>query len=340
MKCFDVIIVGAGPGGLTAARTLGKAGKNVLLLEKNECIGPKICAGGITLKDLHLGVPHNLEGRTYSEMAVYGPSGRKTVIRQERPFLRTIARVTLGQWMAEQLRGLSVDLRTRTRVVSLDGSSIVTADGERIGFRSLIGADGSLSVIRRLLGIPTQRIMPAIQYNVSHRYDEMALYLDSDLFGAGYAWVFPYAAYTSIGCGAIPSSIPGSSLKERFHQWLFKHRFAIGAAKLEGWTINFDYRGHEFGNIFLVGDAAGFTSGLTGEGIYFAMVSGEEIAKKILDPAYQTPEIRRLLSIKRTHERLLRLLISGRMARRFLHELAVLATRNSWIAAKALSSFG
>ena len=340
MKTYDVIIVGAGPGGLAAARILGEAGKNILLLEKNESIGPKICAGGITLKDLHLGIPHNLEGRTYSEMAVYSPSGRKTVIRQERPFLRTTARETLGQWMAEQLKGFSVEVRTRTRVVTLDESSIVTAEGERLGFHALLGADGSLSTIRRLLGVPTRRVMPAIQYNVPDHYDDIAFFLDSDLFGAGYAWIFPHAAYTSIGCGAVSSTLSGPSLKDRFHAWIDKRHLSVGGAQLEGWTINFDYRGHEFGKVFLIGDAAGFTSGLTGEGIYFAMVSGEEVAKKILNPAYQTPHIRRLLSIKRTHERLLRALESGKRMRRFLHELAVLSTRNSWVASQALARFG
>lgn len=58
----------------------------------------------------------------------------------------------------------------------------------------------------------------------------------------------------------------------------------------------------------MVGDAAGFTSGLTGEGIYFAMVSGMEVAKKIINKNYQCPKIKKILSIKKEHEKILKLL--------------------------------
>ena len=54
MQKFDIIIVGAGPAGLKCAHTLIKANNKlkVLVLEKNKDIGPKICAGGLTGKDL------------------------------------------------------------------------------------------------------------------------------------------------------------------------------------------------------------------------------------------------------------------------------------------------
>ena len=45
-----MVVVGGGPGGLKCAETLGEAGKKVLILEKNEIIGPKVCAGGLTRK--------------------------------------------------------------------------------------------------------------------------------------------------------------------------------------------------------------------------------------------------------------------------------------------------
>lgn len=70
--------------------------------------------------------------------------------------------------------------------------------------------------------------------------------------------------------------------------------------------INFDYQGHEFGNIFLVGDAGGFASGLTGEGMYYAMVSGQEIAKKIINPKYDTPKISGILTRKVKHDKILK----------------------------------
>jgi flavin-dependent dehydrogenase len=52
METFDVIIVGAGPAGLRCAEILATSELSVLLLEKNEKMGQKVCAGGITRKDL------------------------------------------------------------------------------------------------------------------------------------------------------------------------------------------------------------------------------------------------------------------------------------------------
>jgi len=70
--------------------------------------------------------------------------------------------------------------------------------------------------------------------------------------------------------------------------------------------INYDYKGHEFKNKFLVGDAGGFASGLTGEGMYFAIKSGEDVARKILNKNYKYQYIPHMLEAKKIQENLLR----------------------------------
>lgn len=96
------------------------------------------------------------------------------------------------------------------------------------------------------------------------------------------------------------------NFKSIFEKWLKNHQIKTEGLELESFPINFDYRGYQFGNKFLIGDAGGFASGLTGEGIYFAMVSGKEVAKKIIDSQYDCPEISKILKIKRRHEYLLK----------------------------------
>ena len=60
---FDVVIIGAGPGGLQCAAELEKADKSVLILEKNRLIGPKICAGGMRTSDcVRLSIPEEEYG--------------------------------------------------------------------------------------------------------------------------------------------------------------------------------------------------------------------------------------------------------------------------------------
>lgn len=340
MKEYDIIVIGAGPGGLSAAKVLAAAGKKTLLLEKNPTIGPKICAGGITLKDLELGVPEDLESRQYDTLSVVAESGRQTKITMPKPFVLTITRKTLGQWMAQELRHLPIEVRTEAKVTEVRPSSVIVNGREEIGFQHLIGADGSLSIVRRHLGLPIKKALAAIQYNVPTNYPEMKFFLHGRHFGSGYAWIFPHVQFTSIGCGRLGTWPSLVSLKESFHRWLKEQGIDVGTTPLEGWTINYDYRGHEFGRLFLVGDAAGFTSGLTGEGIYFAMVSGQEIARKIIDPTYTTPELARLLVIKQFHERFLKLWERGRALRWITQELTVLLTRQRWFARKAVELFG
>lgn len=87
---------------------------------------------------------------------------------------------------------------------------------------------------------------------------------------------------------------------------------------MEGAPINYCYKGYKFGNKFLAGDAAGFASGLTGEGIYFAMASGDDVAKMIIDKNYKPLLIKKILRKKRKHE-----FILGFLKKRFLAEIGM-----------------
>ena len=60
MKNFHTVIVGGGPGGLACATLLARQGKEVLVLERNSAIGPKVCAGGIPSVAQGLGFPETL----------------------------------------------------------------------------------------------------------------------------------------------------------------------------------------------------------------------------------------------------------------------------------------
>lgn len=77
-------------------------------------------------------------------------------------------------------------------------------------------------------------------------------------------------------------------------------------AVLEADVINSDFRGYRFGNIFLVGESSGLISGLTGEGIYNAMVMGRAVARQIITGGQTSPAIQERMSRKRLHEMLIR----------------------------------
>ncbi len=297
------MIIGAGPGGLAAAKVLAKNNKKVLVLEKNKVIGPKVCAGGLTTKDFELGIPKEVAEQFFNHLNIHTPFG-ESEITDKKDFIATVDRGRLGQFMQKAAENAGAEIQTARKADKI-AKDYVVAGSEEYGFNHLIGADGSHSIVREFLGLKNDN-MAAFHYKVPGQFPSIDLFLDANLFGSGYAWIFPHKSWTSIGCGADTKTlIPAEKLNENFRKWLKKQEIDVSQAQYEGWFINYNYQGHEFGNVFIVGDAAGFASGLTGEGMYFAMISGIEVAKKIINPDYQTPGLGEILKVKKKHELLL-----------------------------------
>lgn len=298
MERYEAIIVGAGPAGLRASYVLAEAGKNVLVLEKNKVIGAKPCAGGLTVKDIEI-IPKNLVEKTFDHIILHTAKGSYEVDLGSHPVF-TVDREKLGQWMAEEAEKAGAEIRTLCNVKDIKENHVVVDDRE-LGYDYLVGADGSNSIVRKFLNIPVKKMLIGIQYISSTIRHEFEVIVDDVKNSLKFGWIFPHRDFTSIGIGGWTKN--AAMLKHSLDE-LCNNLF-IDKTKLEAAHINFDYRGFVFGNRFLVGDAAGFASGLTGEGIYQAILSGEEVAKVILNKNYKYPGIKFILNIKNRHERLL-----------------------------------
>ena len=334
MKSFDVIIVGAGPAGLQCAKTLAGSEKSVLLVEKNKIIGPKVCAGGLTRKCFnYLQLPDHLIEQTYQKIIFQTPFN-KTVLQFGENFLYTVDRKNLGQWQLEKLRSAeNIEIKTESAVTEFGKNYIVVNGLEKIGYKYLVGADGSNSAVRRFLRIKTKLTGIAFQYIVPGKnYKDIQIFLNSRLFGAWYAWIFPYKNSASIGYGCFPMVISPKKAKENFSKWAKSQKIDLARSKYQAAVINCDYRGHKFGNVFLAGDAAGLASGLTGEGIHQALISGEEIAKLILNPSYKCEGIRKARAEIRTHKILLIIIYILGPLRWLLYEAVTLSVKNKFLA--------
>lgn len=308
-KKYDVIIIGAGPAGLKCAEVLAKNNKRVLVLEKNKVLGKKVCAGGITYKVLEMGIPKSIIQKRFNKVIFHTPLQKREIYLKNYPIC-TINREDLGKWMASKAKAAGALIKTNSEVIKIDKKFVYTSNG-KYSYTSLVGADGSSSLVRNYLHIPTNRRHQAFHYITSKKFKKMELFYEPSIQPAAYLWIFPHKKFTSIGTGGDlrggsnpPLGRTIHKIKEGFDNWC-KDKFNLDKSKFEAALINYDYKGYHFGNIFLVGDAAGMASGFTGEGIYFAIKSGEDVALKIIDKNYECPNIKYIIGIKFLEEKLL-----------------------------------
>lgn len=330
MESYDIVIVGAGPAGLTCAEKLAKADKKVLLLEQNKIIGPKACAGGLLSHGLdYPDLPDKLLEHKYKK-AIFHTPFNKTIIRLSKDFICTIDRKKLGQWQLNKLKKTNVIIKTKSRVTEIKKNHVIINNSEKIRFNYLVGADGSTSIVRKYLGLKTNDLTIAIQYIIpSKKYKNLEIFYDSKLFHSWYAWIFPHKNYVSIGCICDPRFLSLENLRKNFNIWLKNNKIDVSKGESQTYPINCDYKGYRFKNIFLAGDAAGLASGLTGEGIYQATISGEEVAKSIINKNYISKKMDELIKMKKRHNKILHLVEKSGHFRKIEYELMALFLKSS-----------
>ncbi len=313
MEHYKTVIVGAGPGGLRCAKTLAENGEDFILLEGQPEPSRKICTGlwGVTEKTRYMGLPDSLFERKFSRVFFTTPR-RRVEVRMKEPFVATLNRKRLSEWMHREARKAGANIEFGSHVTGI-GRDYVSVGRRRISFDCLVGADGSSSAVRRSIGL-RQGVAIGIQFWVKEEFMDLELHLDYSTFGPWYGWVAPHRGITSIGTGAHSACIPLKRMRRNLSVWCRKRGYDISGARFEGASLGFDYRGFRFGNRFLVGDAAGLASGFTGEGIYFAMASGEDIARMIINKEHDPALIRRVVDIKMKQEMIMRALKLNRVA--------------------------
>ncbi len=301
-----IVIIGSSFAGLTAAKYLAGSNFEITIVEKKSSPGIKTCASGVTkqdklyLSDLQINFPFEpvwLIGDEVNER-VRMPEGRGLLSSIYRPDI-------IESWVKDLSEHSNVHFVYETATIITE-KSVRTDSGNNYDYDYLIGADGSLSTVRKYLGLKTVKYMAACQYIVPKVYPDFEIYADWELFDKGYAWIFPNKNFTSIGCGLDYSSPNIKKMKKNLHTWLNNKNIDVSAAEFQGFIISYDYQGYKFGNIYLAGDAAGLTNGLTGKGIYAACISGERIAQEILEEA-PDDKLERWLIEKNEDENVLRI---------------------------------
>ncbi len=289
----DVIVVGAGPAGSTAARECAARGLATVLLEKAEFPRDKPCGGGVNVRAARL-LPFDLdevvERRIYG-MRVSVRQGPEFARYSSEPLSYLTQRRVLDAFLAREA------VRAGARLVEGAGATavhreagVVTVKAGRQSFtgRVLVVADGANGPTARLAGIAVDRTKEiAIEGNVTPktRYPNQwldAFGIDVGSVPGGYGWLFPKGDHLNIGVGGLAAI--GPTLRVRLERMARFYRFEAS----ELWGV----RGHPLpvrrtgaavmdGNVLLTGDAAGLLDPLSGEGIYGAIWSGGAAARSI-----------------------------------------------------------
>jgi len=290
---YDVIVVGAGPSGATAARECAELGLSVLMIDKEEFPRDKPCGGGVTLRAANL-LPFDL-----SPVVERATSGVHLSIKQTHGVTRLAPhdivymtqRRHLDQFLAEKAVRSGVVFKEKTSLQHIERQatqiSVHTAN-EIFRGRTLVGADGANGKTARLTGIKLDiKQQVALEGNVSLPEGiptqwEHVMGLDIGSIRGGYGWLFPKQDHLNVGIGGW--QYDGPSLKKRLRSLATYYGFDPSAM----WGV----RGHHLpvrnphsplasGNVLLVGDAAGLIDPMTDEGIHSSFWSGKMAAKHI-----------------------------------------------------------
>jgi geranylgeranyl reductase family protein len=286
---YDVIIVGAGPAGASAAYAAAQQGLDVLLLEKERLPRYKPCGGGLPLK-VAQALAFDLAPTV--EQAIHGAQitsgwGQAVNYHFGRPLGWCVMRSAFDQFLAERAVESGATLLTgcAVRRVSEQPDRVrVETHAAAYTARALVGADGVNGVVGRAVGLNAGRQYGAAleaEITVGAAAQAAAAGRLRLHFGDvpwGYAWVFPKARHLSVGVATFQTR---TALNLR----ALLRRFLAQQPELREHSVTL-LRGHRLplggqalplhhGRVLLAGDAGGFADPFLGEGIYYAIRSGQ-----------------------------------------------------------------
>lgn len=310
MKEYDVIVVGGGPAGSTAARIIAESGFRVVLIERAGPGRNKACAGGITIRTfekLNLDF-HDFARREISGVRVCSPDNSIIEHDYGRTAGITVYREEFDAFLLALAMNAGCEVLTNTTVKDFsrkDSSAQILFEKnnviEKISGKIIIAADGVFSTISKKAGLDSyekNHTGICAQYEMEMKEEDIErlfgnkieLYFGESFAPCGYGWIFPKRHGVTVGVG-----VPWPKKKKKMGEYLdtFVEKHYVASRKLKnariigktGGAVPIKgVRGNTYSdNLLVVGDAAGQVSPLTAEGIYYSMVSARIAAKTAIE---------------------------------------------------------
>ncbi|MGP4111834.1 geranylgeranyl reductase family protein [Streptomyces sp. 4N509B] len=291
-RVWDVVVVGGGPAGSSAARAAAEAGRSVLLLEKATLPRYKTCAGGIigpSRDALPPGFDLPLRDRVHA--VTFSLNGRLARTRRSKRMLfGLVSRPEFDQRLVEAAARAGATVRTGTAVTRVDQHgptvpdrrtvAVVLADGSRVLANAVVGADGSASRIAAHVGVRVEQVDLGLESEipvpaeVGRRWAGRVL-IDWGPLPGSYGWVFPKGDALTVG--VISARGQGAATKRYLESLTTRLGLAEFTPDISSGHLTrcrADDSPLTRGRVLVCGDAAGLLEPWTREGISFALRSG------------------------------------------------------------------
>ncbi|MEV6816540.1 geranylgeranyl reductase family protein [Micromonospora sp. NPDC051296] len=321
MTVWDLVVIGGGPAGLSAAFVAARRGVRTLVVERATHPRYKTCGGGLIGTSLtalagRIEVPaHDVVDR-----ATFTLDGRRGFTRRHGagPLVTMVRREEFDDRLRAAAVSAGAEVREQVAVRALEQTPEVVrlrlAGGETVLARAVVGADGSSGVSARHVGVRYRQVDLGLELELPVSTEQRArwrhrLLLDWGPLPGSYAWVFPKDDRLTVGV------IAGRGEGERTREYLRRFVDRLGLAGVQPahdsghlTRCRADDSPLRRGRVLVAGDAAGLLEPWTREGISYALRSGELAGAAVADgdlAGYQSAVVERLVPSMRAGYRLL-----------------------------------